>query len=372
MQAPIPFMSFDHMHGPIREELIKKFTDVLDSGRFILGPEVSAFEAAFAKYCGCRFGIGVSSGLAALEVSLQALDIGPGDEVIVPANTYIATIMAVMSTGAKPVLAEPYKDTYNLDPSRVAEAITSQTKAIIPVHLYGQVCDMGAIMHLAHDTKLLVIEDNAQSQGATFNGQPTGSFGDFSATSFYPGKNLGALGDAGAVTTNQPALAEKAALIRNYGSPKKYYNSILGKNARLDELQAALLGIKLPYLDGWNKIRQGIAKQYDHLLKDVGDLVLPAVHPQATHVYHQYVVRTAHRQALIDHCTSKDIGTLIHYPVPPHLQDACKSLGYRKGDFPITEEIAETCLSLPVYPGLQEDEVAYIAKMIRAFFEEMP
>jgi dTDP-4-amino-4,6-dideoxygalactose transaminase len=300
---------------------------------------------------------------------LKIAGINSGDEVIVPSNTYIATWLAVSFLGAKPVPVEPIIDTYNIDPDKIEAAITEKTKAIIPVHLYGQACKMDRIMDIAQRNNLKVIEDNAQAQGAMFNGKLTGSFGDINATSFYPGKNLGALGDAGAITTNNDNYAHRARRLRNYGSDKKYYNKEIGHNMRLDELQAALLSVKLKYLREWTNQRQQIAAWYDESLNGVGDLILPKVAPNATHVYHLYVVRTNRRDELQKYLTVNGIGTLIHYPVPPHLQEAYNDLGYKKGDSPIAEAIAETCLSLPIWPGMAHDEVGQVSLTISKFFK---
>ena len=314
--------------------------------------------------------MGVSNGLDALHLSLKALGIGKGDEVIVPSNTYIATVLAVSYVGAKPVFVEPNIETYNIDFSKIEEAVTPNTKAIMPVHLYGQACEMQPIMDIAKKYNLFVIEDNAQSQGATYKEKITGSWGDINGTSFYPGKNLGAIGDAGAVTTNDENLAEKVKILRNYGSQKKYYNEFIGHNMRLDELQASFLSVKLKYLKEWTLKRQEIGAWYDEALKEIEGLILPKIAEGATHVYHLYVIRTKKRDELQSYLNEKGIGTLIHYPIPPHLQEAYESLGLKKGDFPIAEELAETCLSLPVWPGMGVEHVELISENIKAFFNE--
>ena len=298
------------------------------------------------------------------------LGIGKGDEVIVPSNTYIATVLAVSYVGAKPVFVEPNIETYNIDFSKIEEAVTPNTKAIMPVHLYGQACEMQPIMDIAKKYNLFVIEDNAQSQGATYKEKITGSWGDINGTSFYPGKNLGAIGDAGAVTTNDENLAEKVKILRNYGSQKKYYNEFIGHNMRLDELQASFLSVKLKYLKEWTLKRQEIGAWYDEALKEIEGLILPKIAEGATHVYHLYVIRTKKRDELQSYLNEKGIGTLIHYPIPPHLQEAYESLGLKKGDFPIAEELAETCLSLPVWPGMGVEHVELISENIKAFFNE--
>ena len=366
----VPFLSFNHQHQPIREEVLAAIANVYDSYWYVLGNQVKAFEQAYASFSGTTHCIGVANGLDALHLALLGLGIGPGDEVIVPSNTYIATWLAVSYVGATIVPVEPNPDTYNLDPTRLAAALTPRTRAIMPVHLYGQACEMEAIMSFAQQHQLSVIEDNAQAQGATAGGQFTGSFGQLNATSFYPGKNLGALGDAGALTTNDAVLAERVRTLRNYGSQQKYYNEVIGYNSRLDELQAAVLVTKLAYLPEWTWQRQQIAAWYDTALADIGDLRLPVVAKGSTHVYHLYVVRTASREALQKALTEAGIGTLIHYPVPPHLQAAYASLGYQTGAFPLAEELANTCLSLPMWPGMTHDQVAAVAAALRKYFEQ--
>jgi dTDP-4-amino-4,6-dideoxygalactose transaminase len=309
----------------------------------------------------------VANGLDALVLALRVLEIGPGDEVIVPSNTYIATWLAVTQVGATPVPVEPDPATSNLDPERIVAALTSRTRAIMPVHLYGQACRMDEIMTLATKHGLYVVEDNAQAQGATFAGGITGSFGQVNGTSFYPGKNLGAFGDAGAVTTNDASLAQKIRVLRNYGSQQKYYNEVVGYNSRLDELQAALLRVKLPKLPEWTRQRQQIAGWYGQHLAGIAGLRLPVVAAGATHVYHLYVVHTPQRTALQQHLANQGIGTLIHYPVPPHLQLAYQQMGLATGSFPIAEELAATCLSLPLWPGMTEAHVEAVATAMRAF-----
>jgi dTDP-4-amino-4,6-dideoxygalactose transaminase len=364
----VPFLSFDIAHKEIKSEILQAFEQFYDSNWYVLGERVKKFEAEYAAFNKTEHCVGVSNGLDALHIALKTLGIGTGDEVIVPSNTYIATLLAVSYVGAHPVLVEPDIRTYNIDPANIEQAITAKTKAIMPVHLYGQACNMTAIMAIAEKHGLYVIEDNAQSQGATFDGKAAGSWGHINGTSFYPGKNLGALGDAGAVTTNDPELAQKAAVLRNYGSQKKYYNEVIGHNMRLDECQAAFLSVKLKYLAEWTAQRQQIATWYSEALAGINGLVLPVTESGATHVYHLYVVRTGQRDALQQYLTEAGIGTLIHYPVPPHMQDAYADLGYKKGDFPLAEEIADTCLSLPMWPGMQIEVVKQVAEKIAAFF----
>ncbi|MDZ4070740.1 MAG: DegT/DnrJ/EryC1/StrS family aminotransferase [Sediminibacterium sp.] len=356
------------MHSKIKSEMQNAFENVYDHHWYILGNEVDQFEQDYASFNQTKYCIGVSNGLDALFLALKACNIDYGDEVIVPSNTYIATVLAVSYLGALPVFVEPDINTYNIDPSKIEDAVTSRTKAIIPVNLYGQCCEMQSIMELSNKYKLFVIEDNAQSQGSSFNSKMAGSWGHINATSFYPGKNLGALGDAGAITTDNFQLAERIKVLRNYGSQKKYFNEVIGHNMRLDELQAAFLRVKLKSLLDWTKERQQIASWYDEALCGLGDLVLPKISTGATHVYHLYVIRSEKRNALQNFLNEKGIGTLIHYPVPPYLQEAYQSLGYTKGSFPIAEKIADTCLSLPIWPGMQKDEIDYISETIREFF----
>ena len=363
----IPFLNFEPMHKQIRQEMFSAFEEVYDSNWYILGKKLELFEKEYSQFNEVNHTIGVSNGLDALQLSLKIAGIKSGDEVIVPSNTYIATWLAVSFLGAKPVPVEPNIVTYNIDPSKIEAAITAKTKAIIPVHLYGQACEMDRIIEIAGKHNLKVIEDNAQAQGAMFNGMLTGSFGDINATSFYPGKNLGALGDAGAITTINDEYALRAKRLRNYGSQKKYYNEEIGYNMRLDELQAALLSVKLKYLREWTKQRQQIAAWYDEYLKGLDNLILPKVATNATQVYHLYVVRTDRRDELQKYLSENGIGTLIHYPIPPHLQDAYKNLGFKKGDFPIAEELSETSLSLPIWPGMDREVVMKVSNEINNF-----
>jgi dTDP-4-amino-4,6-dideoxygalactose transaminase len=345
------------------------FCEVYDSNWYIMGDKLDKFEKEYAELNQSQYCVGVSNGLDALILSLEALGIGINDEVIVPSNTYIASVIAITNVGAKPIFVEPKKDTYNINPNLIEEKITEKTKAILPVHLYGQACEMDKIMEIAKAYNLLVIEDNAQAHRSSYNNKLTGSFGHANGVSFYPAKNLGALGDAGAVTTNIEQVSEKIKALRNYGSHKKYHNKYLGLNKRLDEMQAAFLSVKLKYLDLWTKERKKIAKKYNSLLSDTG-LILPQIAEKADHVYHLYVVRCNKRDALERYLNQNGIGTLIHYPIPPHLQDAYKYLNYKAGDFPIAEELAKTSLSLPLWIGMKEDDIEYIANHIKIFLNE--
>lgn len=364
----IPFLNLNAMHDGIQSQLLDAASSVIQSGWFVNGGAVTAFENEWAKFIRTELAVGVNSGLDALELSLRAAGIGNGDEVIVPSNTYIATALAATQIGAKPVFVEPVASTHLIDTGRIEEAITPRTKAIIPVHLYGQAVDMQSVMAIANRHGLFVVEDNAQAHGATWGGQRTGSFGHANATSFYPGKNLGALGDAGAVTTNDSELARQIRMLRNYGSEIKYHNEVVGYNKRLDEIQAAFLSVKLKHLEAWTASRQTIADQYLKGLEGVGDLILPQTQTKATHVYHLFVVRTNHRDALAKYLKENGIGTLIHYPIPPHLQRCYTDLGHRRGDFPIAEELADTALSLPVWPGMTPDQINSVISKIEDFF----
>ncbi len=352
----IPFLDLKAQHSEIKDELDAAYHRVIESGQYILGHEVEAFEQEFATYCDIEHCVGVSNGLEALHLILRAYDIGNGDEVIVPANTYIATWLAVSYCGAKPIPVEPGEKTYNLDPALIEVAITPRTKAIIAVHLYGQPCDMDAINAIARKHGLKVIEDAAQAHGAFYKGRRAGGLGDAAGFSFYPGKNLGAIGDGGAITTNDAALAAKLKMLRNYGSSVKYHNEIKGFNSRLDELQAAFLRVKLKRLDGWNNARSNLVSRYMNGLKN-STLTLPFVPSYSTSVWHLFVVRSLARDTIQNRLQQVGIGTVIHYPIPPHLQPAYSELGYSKGDFPISERIHNEIISLPMYPQMQIGEV---------------
>lgn len=368
-QPAIPFFSVHTMHTAVREEVLAATTRLYDAGWYVLGPEVAQFEQAYSAFNQVGHTVGVGNGLEALTLALRALGIGPGDEVLVPSNTYIATWLAVSHVGAVPVPVEPDPTTSNLDPSRLARAITSRTRAIMPVHLYGQPCRMAEIMSVANQYGLAVIEDNAQAQGATFGGQLTGSFGEANGTSFYPTKNLGALGDAGAVTTNNAEVAARLQQLRNYGSDQKNQHELLGYNSRLDELQAAVLHVKLRHLTAWTVQRRQIAAWYNRHLAGIAGLRLPTIAAGAEPVWHLYVVHTAQRDALQWHLAANGIGTLIHYPTPPHRQPAYAHLDLASGALPIAEELAATCLSLPLWPGMSEEMILIIADTIRQYYQ---
>ncbi len=361
----IPFLDLLAPREELRAEIDAAVARVLDSGWYILGKEVEDFEAEYAAFCDAEHAVGLANGLDALHLALRAMDVGPGDEVIVPSNTYIATWLAVSQCGATPVPVEPVEGTYNLDPARIEAAITSRTKVILPVHLYGQPADMDPILDIARRHGLRVLEDGAQAHGARYKGRRIGAHSDVVAWSFYPGKNLGALGDGGAITTNDAALAERIRVLRNYGSRTKYVNEIKGYNSRLDPLQAAVLRVKLAHLDAWNERRRAIAHRYLDALPASG-LVLPEVPNWADPVWHLFVVRTAERDALQARLSAAGIGSLIHYPIPPHRQHAYADGGFSPGDFPLVSRMAEEVLSLPIGPHLGATDVDRIIDVLSA------
>jgi dTDP-4-amino-4,6-dideoxygalactose transaminase len=356
----VPFLELKPAYEELRAGFDAAYQRVMDSGWYLLGVEMKAFESEFAKYCEAKHCVAVGNGLDALHLILRAYDIGAGDEVIVPTNTFIATWLAVSYAGATPVPVEPDPRTFNIDPNRIEAAITPKTKAIMPVHLYGQPADTDPIMDIARWHGLKVIEDNAQAQGARYKGRRTGSLGDAAGNSFYPGKNLGAFSDAGAVTTNDAQLADRVRTLRNYGSKEKYYYEIKGFNSRLDELQAAFLQVKLTKLDAWNARRRGIAARYLAELDKVPNLTLPLVPDWAEPVWHLFVVRHPKRDALQQKLAAADIGTLIHYPVPPHLSGAYADGKWTRGAFPVAEELADTVLSLPMGPHLSNEQTRFV------------
>lgn len=362
----VPFVSFKPLEKEMDSPLREAFNRVLENSWYIDGNEDKAFEKAFAAYCDSKYCVGVGNGLDALMLVLKAWGIGEGDEVIVPSNTYIATALAVTYVGAKPVFVEPDIRTYNIDPAKIEEKITPNTKAIMPVHLYGQACDMDPIMAIAQKYSLLVLEDCAQAHGATYKGKIVGSFGDAAGFSFYPGKNLGALGDAGATVTNDEVLAAKVRALGNYGSDYKYHHIYKGNNSRLDELQAAFLSAKLPMMDKVNDDRRATAEKY--LAGITNPLVtLPYVMPECEPVWHVFAVRCEKRDALAAYLTEKGIGINKHYPIPMHMQDCYKDLGIAQGSLPIAEEISATELSLPMYYGMTDEEIQYVIDAVNAF-----
>lgn len=375
----IPFLNLKTYNAVYETELNQAFQEVMDSGWYIMGNKLKEFEEAYAAFNQTKYAIGVGNGLDALALSLKALGIKKGDEVIVPSNTYIASWLAVSYEQATPIPVEPRLETYNINPDLIEEKITSRTKAIMPVNLYGQAAELDKIERIARKHNLFVIEDNAQSQGAQCDGRMAGSFGHINGTSFYPGKNLGALGDAGAITTNDEELAKKVISLRNYGSSKKYFNDEKGYNSRLDELQAAFLSVKLKYLNRDNQKRNEIAALYSEILSEwtpsergCSDMILPKIADNCTSVFHVYMIRSEKRDELQAHLAKNGIGTVIHYPIPPHLQNAYKDMNFKKGDFPLAEEIAETCISLPISPVLKTEDVEIVCDTIKKFFKPVP
>ncbi len=362
----IPFASFLPIEREIGDELQEAFHRVLSGSWYIGGPEDEKFEKAFAEYCGAEFCIGVGNGLDALMLALKAKGIGAGDEVIVPSNTFIATALAVTYTGATPVFVEPDIRTFNINPQRLEERITSRTKAVIPVHLYGQACEMDSILEIARKYHLFVLEDCAQAHGATYKGKKVGTFGDAAGFSFYPGKNLGALGDAGAVLTGNQELAEKIRALGNYGSDYKYHHIYQGNNSRLDEIQAAMLSVKLPHLDRMNADRRRIAGIYSAEIRHP-DVILPYVIPEAEPVWHVYAIRSPRAKELSAYLEENGIGINHHYPIPMHLQGCYKDLHIPRGALPIAEEISETEISLPMYYGMTDEEIRTVIDTVNAF-----
>lgn len=368
---PIAFLDMKGPYLELSSALDEAYHRVMASGWYIMGAECTAFEAEFASYCGVAHCVGVGNGLEALHLILRAMDIGPGDEVIVPANTYIASWLGVSYAGATPVPVEPEPATFNLDATRVEAAITPRTRAIMAVHLYGQCADMAALRAIADRHGLKLIEDAAQAHGARQGERRAGALGDAAGFSFYPGKNLGALGDAGAVTTDDAELAARVRVLRNYGSQVKYYNEVKGYNSRLDELQAALLRVKLPVLDEWNARRTAIAGRYLEQLAGLPELVLPAVAEGMDPVWHLFVVRHPRREALQAALAARGVATMIHYPVAPHCSEAYAELGLGRGAFPLTEANMDTVLSLPIGPHLTLDQADRVIAAVREAVAEV-
>ena len=364
----VPFLDVRASYEEIAPELSVATQRVVASGWYLLGEEIAAFEREYAAYVGAKYCVGLGNGLDALHLGLRALGVGSGAEVIVPSNTYIATWLAASYAGARPVPVEPDPRTYNLDPARIEAAITPRTKAILPVHLYGQPADMGPICEIARRHNLVVLDDAAQVHGARYRGRRVGTLADVTAWSFYPGKNLGALGDAGAITTDDEALADQIRTLRNYGSRVKYVNEVPGYNSRLDEIQAAALRVKLAYLDEWNARRARIAARYLTELDDAG-LVLPHVPEWADPAWHVFVVRSYDRDALQRHLSAAEIGTVIHYPIPPHMQEAYRDLALPQGSFPLSEAIHREVISLPIGPHMTDEQVDAVVAAVREFAE---
>jgi dTDP-3-amino-3,4,6-trideoxy-alpha-D-glucose transaminase len=358
--TPVPFLDLRRQTDALRPELDSALADVLDEGRYVLGPPVEEFERAFADYCGASHAVGVASGTDAITIALQAVGVGPGDEVVVPANTTVPTVAGVEAAGAVPVLADVDPMTYTLDPGSVARALTNRTRALLPVHLYGQCADVPTLLDLARAHGLKLVEDAAQAHGAEIGGHRTGSLGDAAAFSFYPTKNLGALGDGGAVVTDDPAVAEEARRLRSYGERERYDSVRSGWNSRLDTLQAALLLVKLPRLEGWNERRRQLAARYDQLLAGT-DLVLPIEAEGRRHAYHLYVVRARWRDDLAGRLAEQGVQTLVHYPRPIHRHAAYRRLARH---LPVSERLCDEVLSLPLYPEFRDDEVERVVEAL--------
>ena len=365
----VPFLDLSPMHAPLRDELVREIGALIDSGAFTNGPLVSSFEAAFAAYCGVDHCVGVSSGLDALRLGLLASGLEPGDEVIVPAATFVATLEAVTQAGGVPVVVDVSEGDYCLDPEATSAAVGPRTHALLPVHLYGQLADMRALDAIGESRGIHILEDACQAHGAERDGIRAGAAGSAAAFSFYPGKNLGAAGDAGALVTGDAGTAARVRALREHGQTAKYVHAYEGWTARLDAIQALVLSQKLPLLDGWNEQRRGAARFYDQALEGVGDLVLPAVPLGSSPVWHLYVVRTREPETLAAFLRERGIGTGRHYPDPVHLTGAYEWLGHRHGAFPVAEALARECLSLPMFPGISEAQLAAVADGVRAFFD---
>lgn len=365
----IPVFDLKGQYNAIKDEVNEAVARVLESGWFILGQEVEAFEEEFAAYCGLSHGIGVGSGTEALHLALLSCGVEPGDEVITVPHTAVATVAAIELTGARPVFVDIDPASYTIAPDQLELRITARTRAVVPVHLYGQAADLDSILEIAQRHGLTVVEDCAQAHGAEYKGRRVGSFGRVACFSFYPTKNLGAYGDGGMVVTEDGVLAQKVRLLRQYGWEKRYVSSLRGLNSRLDELQAAILRVKLRHLDEWNEARRERARLYDKLLAGSG-VATPTEMDYGRHVYHLYVVRCSHRDALKDYLAERGVGTAVHYPVPIHLQEAYRDVGYRRGDFPVTEACADEILSLPMYPELRQDEVREISELVKEYNEQ--
>lgn len=363
----IPLVDLGRQYQPLKEEILNGVAQALEGMHLFLGENVQAFEQEFARFCGAQHGIGVSDGTAALQIILRAMGIGPGDEVITVAYTFIGTAEAIVLAGARPVFVDIHPDTYLMDVAQIEAKITPRTKAILPVHLFGQVVDMDQVCAIARRHGLWVIEDACQAHGATYRGRRAGSLGDAAAFSFYFSKNLGGYGEGGFITTGDADLAQKIRMIRNHGSERRYYNELIGMNGRLDEIQAAILRAKLPHLDCWNAQRRAHAACYDELFRQL-PVVTPATCPENEHVYHLYTIRSDRRDELSAHLKSKGIASGVYYPVPIHLQGAMAEYGYRPGDLPVTERVGAYVLSLPMYPELTDTEIAYVASSVAAFF----
>ncbi|MEI7998925.1 MAG: DegT/DnrJ/EryC1/StrS family aminotransferase [Candidatus Omnitrophota bacterium] len=361
----IPFIDFKEQNRLIQNEVDSGFKKVFEKGDYILGEQAHIFEESFSKYCEVQYGVGVNSGTDALHLALTALDIQEGDEVIVPTHTFIATALCVSFCRAKPVFVDVEKDTYNIDPKAIEKAITKKTKAIIPVHIYGQPANMDEIIAIARKHGIKVVEDAAQAHGSRYKGKRIGSLGDVACFSFYPTKSLGAWGDAGMIVTNDKAIYEKALMLRDYGRKGRYEHKIKGTNSRLDTLQAVVLNAKLKYLDEWNQMRAQSAAYYAELFKSLKDVVAPVTQAERTHVYQTYAVQVPNRDKVMESMKAKGIGVLIHYPISLHLQEAYADLGYKKGSFPIAEAIADHIISLPMFPHISKEQIEGVVKALK-------
>lgn len=367
----IELINLKRQYKNLKDEISQAIEKVLENGQYILGPEVKAFEKEIAEYLGVKYAIGVANGTDALVLSLKALGIGPGDEVITTPFTFFATAEAVSQVGATPVFVDIDPDTYNINPDLIEEKITEKTKAILPVHIFGQPCDMDKIMQIAKKHNLYVIEDACQAIGSEYKGQKVGTFGDVACFSFFPTKNLGGYGDGGMVVTNNKDLAEEVDILRKHGSKKKYYNEEIGYNSRLDELQAAILRVKLKYLDVWNSQRISAANKYNELLKDLSDVIkTPYKLPEVKHIYHLYCIQSEKREFLMEKLKEYGIATGIYYPVPLHLQKAYANLGYKEGDFPVAEEVCRKIFAIPMYPEITDKEINYVSEVLHKIVNE--
>jgi len=361
----IPFIDFKEQNRLIQSEVDSGFKKVFEKGDYILGEQAHIFEEAFSKYCEVKYGVGVNSGTDALHLALAALDIQEGDEVIVPAHTFIATALCVSFCRAKPVFVDIEKDTYNIDPKSFEKAITKKTKAVIPVHIYGQPANMDEIVSIARKHGIKIVEDAAQAHGSRYKGKRVGSLGDVACFSFYPTKSLGACGDAGMIVTSDQSIYEKALMLRDYGRKGRYEHKIKGTNSRLDTLQAVVLNAKLKHLDAWNDMRAKNAAYYAELLQSVKEVVTPVIKSDRTHVFQTYAVQVPNRDKVMESLKAKGVGALIHYPIPLHLQEAYADLGYKRGDFPVSEALADNVLSLPMFPHMTKEQVEVVVKALK-------